>query len=535
VNGANGRLLVGFSALIVILTPHCAQATDSLRVGIIRDSEGYLVNDASITLFNAHGVAWPKLRSSLDGTFAFEAASQPLKILVTCAYCRELRTPYPASGIITVERYHNIQSVGPNSQDIKALPSRTLSQIVSLIPYAEQGAGTVSDRGLRRGADATLFNGINLYRQSDNAPISSIFQGITAGNVAMENHVFAVDAFPQETPQLRADSNGVVRIRTGGRTAGVYARNVNENENTIGFHGTSAVGQYTIHENAALANNRDGQLGGALLFAGRTFSSRTVNAEIRLTNSDYKGSAESDAVINMQTAGLSTNPLVIGFQGVRVRANGVISLPGSRNMDTMFGAYHFRLRNTRIMLGASANPSVQYEARVERSINSTMNLIAHYEEYPQTSPIINTFSPPRARLIEASVDIGDGHRARGQLMIYQETTADIARTVVRGFGTTISYQVAPRIALRSWLLRAIQSNRAQVNPFSWYVVDQSQHNNAQLLWLTYDNGFRFDLLYQQRRPEFSGSFRLGRWASLVAGSHMLNGHNAFTMEYISPH
>jgi hypothetical protein len=103
----------------------------------------------------------------------------------------------------------------------------------------------------------------------------------------------------------------------------------------------------------------------------------------------------------------------------------------------------------------------------------------------------------RSRLLEDWLSYTDLRRLRIRAIAYTERTTGPGAQTIGGVGVEAGWQIAPTLALRTWILGAQQQSPSLVG---------AQTLSGNLAWFTYDKWFRIDALV--RRGALDGDLRI---------------------------
>lgn len=168
----------------------------------------------------------------------------------------------------------------------------------------------------------------------------------------------------------------------------------------------------------------------------------------------------------------------------------------------------------------SIEPRLNVALWASHRLTDTLHLDASYRQYAQIASLVPALRPPRARLAEIGLDATDARRLSARLNLYDERTSNSVAAGIAGIGLAVNYQLAPLVSARAWALRAATAPLPYV---------ASRATDAQLFWLTYDNGLRFDAIYRNGRPDVSVYMPL-RGTGVSFGTHELHGHRTLSLD-----
>jgi hypothetical protein len=509
-----------------------AEIRDSLTVGVVRDTAGYAVADASLIFVDGNGIVLRRLQSASDGTFAFTATSLPVRVRITCEYCSASEQAFPASHVLEVTRYRHLLEQGPSPSDIAALPTRSLAQLEALEPFSIKNGATVSDRGLMRGADATVLDGVGLYRASDNASLSKLIPGANAARISPSANAYAIESTSDESPPMRAASTGALSLRDIGNTR--LTLNRDPMTNTIALTAGTTIDTTSairFSGNVLSASGPAGNVSGAMLHVNEILRSHTLSATVAGVQSRSTGASEGDTNFDFHISSSHPGALSAGIRGLQMHAAADSPESGARQTETIYLTESSHIGRLQFHAGISADPLLRYEGGADRAFSDAVSIAVNYREYPQTTPLYNGDPQPRANLLEMRINASDHRRLNTSAMMYRERTADYDHSGVAGNGMSFAYQLAPRIALQAWYLHAFSSAYETSAEEYARSFSSAQRRDEGMLWLSYENAIRIDMIYRSGRPEISTAIRCGPHGVCIAGYHVLDYRHELTLEY----
>ncbi len=532
IRGLGELCLKALSCCGMCLVTTASASAEDLVVGAVRDRDGYAVEGAQVRLTSRDGSSLGHAVSAGDGTFAVELARRPDRIAIACRFCADLEQPFDSTQpIVVVRRYRRVPLGAPSVSDTAALPPRSLADLAALTPFAVQNGQTVSDRGLRLGADATALDGIGLYRSVDNAPLSSLVPGQLIASVHETNSVFEATSSAPDAPYLRlgtANAGGSA-LREPGDPAVSIGRSYAD-ASAIAATGVAPIEHGTIGGTLLAASGAAGNLTGLSSASHIDLENIDVAAAVTILRSTYAGVSESDTSFDAHVTGRAAVALTGGIRGTTVTAG---SGPASavRIEDAAYGLERTQFGATTLTAGLSADPRIDMFLGASAPLTPGIRLAASFGQYPQTAPLLLLTRQPRADLIDVSAEASGG-RFDTRLTAFSERTAQSGNPVSSGIGLAFNYQLSPQITLRSWALASVRETSTVYGPesFNYRTVATS---DAGLLWLTYANGLRFDVVYRSGLPDASVFVPITRAAGISAGSHAAHGGRELSIDLVA--
>lgn len=515
-------LKIGAAVSLIVAVPQSAHAAE-LVVGAVRDTAGYPVEGAAIRLLTLAGNETGAGHSAADGTFAIETSLRVERIRVGCRYCVAVDTVFtPGAPVVIVRRFSRAIVGPPSAADIGALPPRTLPALESLVPFAVARGDAVSDRGLLRGADGTAFDGIDLYRRLDNAPLSSLVPATDAARIDQIVHTFTISSSGADAPRMRAGTAnaGNATLRGFSNPVVTLGRAYDPSSTAVSIAGSTPLATGTLGGALLGVSARAGSIAGATLTGTVPRQGFDVVGAASAVRSNYNGRAESDVAFDVHVADRRPVALVAGFRGTFSTADRDAASAGARLDEAAYGTATTRVGDTLLRAGVSIEPRLNVALWASHRLTDTLHLDASYRQYAQIASLVPALRSPRARLAEIGLDATDARRLSARLNLYDERTSNAVAAGIAGIGLAVNYQLAPLVSLRAWALRAATAPLPYV---------ASRATDAQLLWLTYDNGLRFDAIYRNGRPDVSVYMPL-RGTGVSFGTHELHGHRTLSLD-----
>lgn len=522
------RAVAAVTALLLTARPADA---DTLLTGAIRDRAGGAIAGARVTAFDAAGQTVGADVSLADGTFALDARTVPATIAIVCDYCRSQRRPVRPGepAVVFVERFAALTAAGPSAADIRALPYRSAADIASLRPFAVIGGGRITDRGLDRDA-AVLVDGLPFYRAADGQDLSQLVPAGFVAALAMASPLVApryggYAAAGIADVRLRDPDFSTSRIDIG-EAADVVVR-------ADAANGGAGYAVSSDSHNDRQAASTGGTLpfaGGRLSFEGLGMSDSSLHASgaglayitdsRRFTTTGSLSATQSDAasLIAVNARVQNRGPLGWEFGGRMLRATSSALAAGGTQFDgAVYAAAVRQTGNSRVwatfawdtggdggvgdglrtsgLVGSLAD-DVRLGARWTFHAGAVSNLrIPTFAELTANAPV--AIGGDRSLLFEQSLTYEDLRRFRVSGRTYTQRATGSATRHINGVGIEAAWQIAPQLALRTWLLRANQS--AIPASYEEALTDAGPVPTAsaltrQLIWLSYENHVRVDAL-----------------------------------------
>jgi hypothetical protein len=557
----------------LILAPAAASA-GTLIAGAVRDTDGFVVAGATIVAEDGAGRIVGHGATSVDGTFAIDADGVAAELHVSCTFCVAQRvaigTEPPA---IAVVRYAALRDRTPSPDDIAALPYDRLGQVAALVPFALVTPYGISDRGLGAGNGATTVDGIAYYRISDGRNFFNLLPNGTLTALGVQPARFApvygqpaggglFDAATLGTSALTLRGGGTggaaILDASGPVGAASFAESLGGTiirRATGRFDAAAAGGAVSLTASTA-ANGNDAAAGTALRYAiplrafdalasvtaaetrsaavGGTAIGSSVHADTHLHG---RGPATWDAGLRLQTASGAGPGAVTGVQG-----ESALYADAQRTMGRTTVSAAFAVQSDSSSAGVarwwmtSVLPALHVEhelgggfalhasttAAIRDPYAGAFGGAAYVYEYP--SP----FS--RLNVVDAGLSYTDARRLRIDGIAYAQRGGDPADHV-SGLGLELAWQATPHLALRSWALAAEAGADISLAPTVLYGAPPAATGlRRQVMWITYRNGFRLDVL--DRGSGIDGAFTLplGRSFTVVAGTFGRVPGRAITVE-----
>ncbi len=544
-----------------------AAAASELIVGAVRDTDGRAVAGATITAVDRSGVAVGRDRSAADGTFAIDATRPAVTVAVSCAYCepQHVAVGGDVPVIVFVHRYAALRTRGPTSDDLAFLPYSRIADVFSLVPFAVTAGSGVSDRGLAGGRGLVLIDDVSSYRIDGGgdpgsgtvaraatelelrSPLTApVYGDRAAGGTfvarTLRGSAGAVDVGPARDAAFdiagsRAaasiagahDSVGdrsrlaaLIALPVAGGSLGLQAGvRADPAANAAAFGLNYATGSRRYETFGSLVATHQ-----SLDFDGLAIGAGDLRADVHVRNRGPLGvefgaryRAASAATVAIATAGGRESESAVYLDARRSGERSSVDAALALQHDDATPAVAGRSSNSALIGSVSYEVALAERFRLHLGVGSSTAL-----------PVLaGRPSPPigRVGLFESSLAYDDARRVHGELIAYGEHSEGGISTNLRGVGATVAWQVAPRIALRGWLLGAGSvaypagsGLYATANPYADPSAGGSptQPIHRSLLWLSYTNGVRVDGLIRNGRIEGDLGVPIGGRVWVVVGT-----------------
>ena len=548
-------------AAALVLTPAAASA-GTLIAGATRDTDGFVVAGATVVARDAQGRIVGRATTAADGTFAVDSDGVATTLDVSCRFCVAQRVALGVEpSAIVVVRYAALRDRTPSSDDVAALPYDRTGQFASLVPYTVVTNYGISDRGLGAGNGATTFDGISYYRISDGRNFLNLIPhgSVTALGVQpagfaplygapAQGGIYDVTTLGSSALRLRAGGDGGAALLTASGNAGAAAVGESFDGSAIRratgrFDAPLPAGTFSLLASAA-ANRTDSAAGTAVRFAlplrafdavasvsdagtrsalagGAAFGT-SVRADAHLHG---RGPATWDAGVRLQTASAAAPGNVAGIQGEsalyadaqRTVAATTVNVAVALESDVeSAGPARRQLTSLLPSVGVEQQLGGGFALRASTTAAIREPYLAAYGGYGYVYESPAPFA--RTVVVDAGLSYTDERRLRVDGIAYAQRAGD-ALDRIAGLGLDVAWQATPRIAIRSWLLAAGADADLGLPPAALYAVPPAPTAlHRQLVWITYRNGLRLDLLDRGAGIDGSVSLPLGRAFTFVAGT-----------------
>ena len=510
--------------------PVLPAGAEELVVGVVTDQDGVPVAGARVVARAAGGAPVASGASAPDGSFALAASAPAGRVEVSCAYCldRAVALAPGEPALVIVRRFRALRDRGaPAPEDLAALPPQTLVQAASLVPFAVVDGGGVSDRGLALGRDASAADGVPLYRRSDGISLANLVPALALRRIDQLDGAFEAGLASAGGPALRAATGpaGGAALALDGGQASLLAASANGAYDLAAAAARLPFAGGTLTSTALVADWADERLaGGTLAYA--TASRRYESAaSLALARSVVAAVPDAEVLADAHLRARTAAGLTLGLRARTSSGGG--PAPGTQTEDAAYASALAPLPGGtlagRVDLERGLYPSLSYDAGFGRGFALHAGL-ASYALAPAPGDPADF---ARANRAELSLERGDLRRLDVLATAYAERARGPGLNAgLGGAGLRVDWQVAPRLALRSWLLSA--SRAADTGGFDPYsgrfgagtsgprpfsapgelglapsygygygpAAALAGRLDRRLLWLTYENALRVDVLYR---------------------------------------
>jgi hypothetical protein len=508
-----GALLAAALVLGAALSagPALPASADELVVGVVADQDGVPVANARIVARGAGGAPVGSGASAADGSFALGASAAASRVEVACAYCldRSVALVPGEPALLIVRRFGALRDRGaPGPADFAALPPQTLAGAATLVPFAVAAGGEVSDRGLALGRDASAADGVPLYRRIDGISLADLVPAVALRRLDALDGAFEAGLASAGAPALRAATGaaGGGALALGSAPVSLLAASGNGAYDLASAAARLPFAGGTLTSTALAADWFDERLaGGTLAYATASRRYETA-AALALARSVVDEVPDAELLFDAHLRARNAAALTLGVRGRTSSGGG--PAPGTQTENAAYASALAPLPGGTLSGGLAverqAYPSLAYDAST-----GGFALHAALTTYALAPAPGGPADFARARRAELSLERGDLHRLNVLATVYQERTRGGIDSELNGAGLRLDWQIAPRLALRSWLLGANRSVAAVAPnvPAGGYLdggasygygppAALAQRIDRRLVWLTYENALRVDLVYR---------------------------------------
>jgi hypothetical protein len=476
--------------------------------------------------------------TAADGTFAVESGGAVSSVDVRCAYCMRVSVALVAGApvVAVVKRFAALRDHGISAADAQVLPYFNVSKMAALMPFVVANGGAISDRGLAGAQGTVVSDGFALYRTTDDQDLGTRLPGHAASTISeidpsqaneyasnSAGGLFSIDTLDQSAGLARGDAGagGDLVLRGGNDLRGAFSTADGAYAATRGvLDGTLPAGGGTLDLRALAASaigiNATG-FSGSFDVPGRASA---LNATLSMTRSMDINGPENDSV-----AGLTLRSGELTY-GVRAqRESGLIDFGSGVNYDAR--AYvQVQHDDGRTHLFASLAAANDGESLHGTTLTASTRIGTSFEIHADSvSALLTTplyllpyqFSSAvdRSQLIDAGAGFDDGNRFRVDAMAFRQTVTGSTFGITGGSGISTVWQIAPSLALRSWVLISRDSGTTYGGGVSPTGVEMLDRN---VTWLTAGNVMRVDAIWRNGNLEGDVSVPLGAHTRIVAGT-----------------
>jgi hypothetical protein len=532
---------------MLVAAPTLASAAD-LVVGVVHDTDGYPVQDGSVTLRGPGGAPAGSGKTAADGTFAVEAGGDVASVEVRCTYCMSVTVARVAGEpvVAVVRRFAALRDRGISAADARVLPYYNVSKMAALMPFVVSNGGSISDRGLAGAQGTVVSDGFGLYRTSDDVDLGTRIPAHGASTIS--------ESDPSQANAYASNSaGGLFSIDTLDQSAGLARIDGSTSDDLVLRGGNDLRGSFSTAGGAYAATR--GVLDGALPVAGGTLDLRAIeasavgvngsgftgsyalplggsalNASLSITRSMDLNGPENDNVagISFQSGALTygvraqrESSFIDDGTGVDYDARAYVQILHDDGRTRLFASLAAANDGESLGSTSSTNGAVLPILTASTRIGSSFEMHADSVSALLTTPLYLLLSAPygsavdRSQLLDAGAGFDDGNRIRVDVMAFRQTVTGPTFGTTGGSGVSTVWQIAPSLALRSWVL--ISQDNGMTYGGGVYAMGV-QTLNRNVTWLTAGNTMRVDAIWRNGNIEGDVSVPAGAHARFVAGT-----------------
>jgi hypothetical protein len=528
-----------------------------LVVGAVRDSDGYPVAGATITL---HALGSPATastgRTAEDGTFAIDADAGATAVDVRCDYCLSGSTTRIADKPVTVivRRFAMLRDQGISAADLRVLPYDTIGGIAGLLPFTVANRGNVSDRGLAGSRGTVVADGIPFYRATDGLDLGAAVPPHGMSTIAetdpthangydarSSGGLFSVDTLDLAGGIARIDSNGGISgtLRGGNVLRGSFATAGGEYPSTrIVGNASFTIGTGALDVRAVAASGLGANADGATATFAQPIRNSSLTASLMMNRSTDPFAPENDTIasVSLQHAGIT-----YGLRGMRAASSidfdTSVQYDERAYIEAVHDNGHTRLfaslaaAQTGDGIAALANTSASAVlpiVSISTRIGKNVSVHADSVDALLAAPLYVLYGQPygtsveRSHLLDAGIGFDDLHRLRIDVMAFRENSSGASHERMGGSGISAIWQIAPSLALRTWVMISRENAigapiyapgaAGGVYPTSANLFDRN------VIWVTAGNVLRVDAISHGGRLEGDISLPAGPQVRFIAGT-----------------
>lgn len=516
---------------------------DELVVGVVTDQDGVPVAGARIVARAPGGAPVGSGASAPDGSFALAASAPAGRVEVVCAYCLD-RTVALAPGepaLVIVRRFRALRERGaPAPEDLAALPPQTLAEAASLIPFAVAGRGGASDRGLALGRDASAAEGVPLYRRSDGISLANLVPAVGLRRIDELDGVFEAGLASAGGSALRAATGpaGGAALALGGGRASLLGASANG-----AYHLAAAAARLpfaggTLSSTALAADWADERLAGGTLAYATASRRYESTASLAVARSVVAAVPDAELLADAHLRARSAAALTLGLRARTSSGGGPV--PGTQTEDAAYASALAPLPGGTLSGGLALERGLYPNLAYDAGLGAGFALHAGLASYALAPAPGDPAEFARASRAELSLERGDLRRLDVLATAYAERARGPGlRADLAGAGLRVDWQLAPRLALRSWLLRANRSAGTGLDPYAGSGASYGYGYGSaaalagrfdrRLAWLTYENVLRVDVLYRGGPFDASVSAPLARARLALGTTTALDGRRVLSL------
>ena len=535
-------------------------------VGVVHDTDGYPVAAATVTLHTAAGGAAGAGSTAADGTFAIDANADAASAEVRCTYCLTMTVNrVPGQPVVAVvRRFAALRDRGISAADARALPYSAVTDLASLMPFVVASQGAISDRGLAGAHGAVIPDGVALYRGTDGTDLGTAIPAHGTATIAetaptqanvydsySAGGLFSIDTLDQAAGLARVDGGTAVdtALRGGNVLRGAF-------ETAGGTDAASralldgalpaAGGSLDLRAVAAsgLGTNATG-FATTLVAPVRTSSFTAAISMVRSVNTN---GPENDniAALSLQSGHLTyglrgerTSGFVLDGTGVQYDERAFVQGAWDAGAVHLFASLAVAQDGETLAHRASTKGAVLPIFSVSAPLAGGFSVHADSVAALLSAPLYLIYTVPngtaisQSQLLDAGVGYDNGSRLRIDAMVFRQTVASAAYGTTGGSGISTVWQIAPSVALRSWVLFS-STNGNSTNLYNAPYTYSSVYASAtpeldrNVTWLTVGNVLRVDALWRNGNLEGGFSFPFGAQFRFNAGTIRDGSNRVYT-------
>ncbi len=535
-------------------------------MGVVHDTDGYPVAGATVTLHTVAGSPAGGGTTAADGTFAVDSSADAATADVRCTYCLTMTvTRVPGQPLVAVvRRFAALRDRGISAADARALPYSSVTDLASLMPFVVASQGAISDRGLAGAHGAVIPDGVALYRGTDGVDLGTAIPAHGTATItetaptqanAYDSYsaggLFSIDTLDQAAGLARVDGSTAVdtALRGGNVLRGAFetAGGVDAASRAL-LDGSlpAAGGSLDLRTVAAsgLGTNATGFATSLVAPAGRS----SFTAAISMVRSVNTNGPENDniAALSLQSGHVSygvraqrTSGFVIDGTGISYDERAFVQGGWDVGAAHVFASLALAQDGETLVTRASTKAALLPIFSVSAPIAPGFSLHADSVASLLAAPLYLIYTQPngsaisQSQLLDAGVGYDNGSRLRIDAMVFRQTVASAAYGTTGGSGISTVWQIAPSVALRSWVLFS-STNGTSSNlynapyTFSSVYATATPELDRNVTWLTVGNVLRVDALWRNGNLEGGFSFPFGAEFRFNAGTIRDGSNRVYT-------
>ncbi len=536
---------------MLLATPSLALAAD-LVVGVVRDTDGYPVQGGTVTLRGPGGKPAGSGTTAADGTFAVDSAGDVASVDVRCTYCMRVtvaRVP-GAPVVAVVKRFAVLRDRGISAADALVLPYYNVSKMAALMPFVVANGGAISDRGLGGAQGTVVSDGFALYRTSDDEDLGTRIPAHAASTISETDPsqanayasnsaggLFSIDTLDQSAGFARGDAGagGDLVLRGGNDLRGAFSTAGGAYAATRGvLDGTLPAGGGTLDLRAISASAIGVSAAGFSGSYAVPVGASTFSTALSMTRSTDLNGPENDSIasLTMRSGELTYGVRAqrqsdfIGYgSGVDYDARAYVQVLHDDGRTRLFASLAAANDGESLRGASTTSGAVLPILTASTRIGSAFEVHADSVDTLLTTPLYLLLAPPlgygygsavnRSQLLDAGAGFDDDNRFRIDLMAFRQTVTGPTYGTTGGSGVSTVWQIAPSLAVRSWVLISHDSGTTYGGGVYATGVQSLDRN---VTWLTAGNVMRVDAIWRNGNIEGDVSVPLGTHTRIVAGT-----------------